>query len=131
MRVHSLTVKPLAHPTSTLMFQGEQYHPHIFNQIADQTLSGSSWVRELPLLSDDEISQMDLLYQHRLGNLAYIDDMVANLIQKLEDRGIADNTYVIYTTDNGFHIGNHRMKWGKKTCYEEVSQFTWTLSYFG
>lgn len=45
--------------------------------------------------------------------------MVQSIMQKLQDRGILDNTYVIFTSDNGFHIGNHRLSPGKRCGFEE------------
>lgn len=44
--------------------------------------------------------------------------MVSDLVSALEKHGILDNTHIIYTTDNGYHIGQHRMGPGKKTGYE-------------
>jgi len=44
--------------------------------------------------------------------------MVEALIQKLEEHGILDNTYVVFTSDNGYHIGQHRMPPGKGCGYE-------------
>lgn len=41
------------------------------------------------------------------------------MISKLDGYGLLDNTYIIYTTDNGFHIGNHRLGAGKRCPYEE------------
>ena len=58
-------------------------------------------MHELPQLSDAQIALGDAIYVGRLENLAGIDDMVASLIGRLDDHGILDNTYVIYTTDNG------------------------------
>lgn len=81
--------------------------------------SGASWVYNLPRLNDKDIGFIDRVYAHRLGNIAYIDDVVANLIQRLEDHGMLDNTYIIYTSDNGFHLGNHRLRAGKRCPYEE------------
>ncbi|KAB5569978.1 alkaline-phosphatase-like protein [Coniochaeta sp. 2T2.1] len=37
----------------------------------------------------------------------------------LESHNLLDDTYVIYTSDNGFHIGQHRLQPGKTNCYEE------------
>lgn len=41
-----------------------------------------------------------------------IDDGVGRLVEKLEERGIRDNTLIIYTSDNGFNCGQHGI-WGK------------------
>ena len=80
--------------------------------------SGSSWVYALPKQTDAEVAFGDMHHVGRLENEAGIDVMVAALIQKLEDHKMLDNTYVIYTSDNGFHIGNHRMSPGKRCGYE-------------
>ena len=45
--------------------------------------------------------------------------MVKTLVNKLEQLGILDNTYIFYTTDNGYHIGQHRLGGGKKCGIEE------------
>lgn len=63
--------------------------------------SGASWVYNLDKLSDKEIKTCDKTHFHRLGNIAYLDDMVLSLIERLDAHGILDNTYVIYTSDNG------------------------------
>ncbi|KAK5162800.1 uncharacterized protein LTR77_011172 [Saxophila tyrrhenica] len=81
--------------------------------------SGASWVKDLELLSDDDIATIDEIYRSRLGNMAYVDDMVGSMIQRLEDHGLLENTYFIYTSDNGFHMGQHRLHAGKRCPYEE------------
>lgn len=41
------------------------------------------------------------------------------MVTKLEDYGLLENTYIFYTSDNGYHIGQHRMVPGKGCPYEE------------
>jgi arylsulfatase A-like enzyme len=45
--------------------------------------------------------------------------LVDGLISRLKDYGILDDTYVVYSSDNGFHIGQHRLQPGKTCGYEE------------
>lgn len=55
----------------------------------------------MPQQTADQLAYGDKMYFHRLGNLAAIDDMVGKLIEKLDEHDLLDNTYIIYTTDNG------------------------------
>lgn len=65
------------------------------------------------------VDYLDYYYRRRLQALASVDDLIDSVFAKLEELDLLDNTYVIYTTDNGYHIGQHRMQPGKTTCYEE------------
>lgn len=80
--------------------------------------SGASWLLNLPHQNDTVVDGLDEMYRARIRCVAGLDDMVADLIAALEKYGILDNTHIIYTTDNGYHIGQHRMGGGKKTGYE-------------
>ena len=78
-----------------------------------------SYVAELPRLKD---WQKEALLRHnreRLRALRAVDDLVGTVVEALEDSGRLDDTYVIYTSDNGFHMGQHRLFVGKTTAYEE------------
>jgi N-acetylglucosamine-6-sulfatase len=46
-----------------------------------------------------------------------VDDLVAAVVGALKDTGKLDNTVVIYTSDNGFLFGDHRLV-GKTAAYE-------------
>jgi arylsulfatase A-like enzyme len=76
-------------------------------------------VRELPPLTGPQIEAMEFHYRSRLRALQGIDDLVESVVGALERQGVLDNTYIIYTSDNGHHMGEHRMIAGKTTAYEE------------
>ncbi|CAA9459859.1 MAG: Putative sulfatase [uncultured Rubrobacteraceae bacterium] len=103
------------------------------------------WVRDLPLLesveettdageeateegatgSDEESAigteeMIDSAYRNRLEMLLSLDEMVAGLVDELRAAGELDNTYVFFTSDNGYHFGEHRINQGKRTVYEET-----------
>ena len=52
-----------------------------------------SWLRGLAPLNSTQIDEIDLLYQRRLESLRGVDDIVDDVVEMLEDRGIIDNTY--------------------------------------
>ena len=45
--------------------------------------------------------------------------MVASLAARLEHYGITEDTYLIFSTDNGYHVGQHRLQPGKQCSYKE------------
>jgi arylsulfatase A-like enzyme len=62
---------------------------------------------------------MEDLHRRRLQSMLAVDNMVGDLVEALRDGGKLDNTYIVFTSDNGFHLGQHRLGAGKWTPYEE------------
>ncbi|KAI2834522.1 hypothetical protein CBS147321_5572 [Aspergillus niger] len=81
--------------------------------------SGAGWIQTMELQNQTVIDYEDHLYRQRLRTLQAVDEMVDALITQLEESGQIDNTYIIYSADNGYHIGHHRLPPGKTTGYEE------------
>ncbi|MGB2696136.1 MAG: sulfatase [Dehalococcoidia bacterium] len=65
---------------------------------------------------------LDELYRKRLQSMQAVDDMVANVVRELGRQGKLDNTYIFFTTDNGFMLGQHRIGGGKRVPYEESTR---------
>ena len=76
-------------------------------------------IRSFPHLQGHALAWLEEEYRRRLRSLQAVDDMVESIVRTLEAKGVLDQTYVIYTSDNGFHMGEHRMIAGKDTAYEE------------
>ena len=51
-----------------------------------------------------------------------VDEMVASLVQELEAAGDLENTYIFFTSDNGWFNGEHRVPSGKNRPYEESAR---------
>ena len=77
------------------------------------------YIRDLPLLSQQEKDEIDFLYQKRLRSLQSVDEGLVALVNTLKANGQLDNTYIIFTSDNGFHLGQHRLPPEKESAYEE------------
>lgn len=60
----------------------------------------------------------DADYTDRLGALKSLDEMVAGIVDTLARTGELDNTYLIFTSDNGYSLGAHRLT-QKMAPYEE------------
>ena len=77
------------------------------------------WIRNNPPLGPDQIAYMEELRRKRLQSMLAVDDMIGDLFDTLRETGELNNTYVFFTSDNGFHMGQHRLGAGKWTAYEE------------
>ncbi|MGH3087865.1 MAG: sulfatase family protein [Rubrobacteraceae bacterium] len=77
-------------------------------------------MRNKPLLNRDEKKRIDREHRDRLRTLQAVDEMVAGIARKLRTQGELDNTYIVFTSDNGWHKGEHRLPSGKRTPYEEA-----------
>ncbi|KAG2448652.1 hypothetical protein HYH02_006009 [Chlamydomonas schloesseri] len=64
-------------------------------------------------------SQLNTAYRQRLRAMAAVDEMLRDIILELSAQGVLDNTHVIFTSDNGYHMGNHNFGQGKTLPYEE------------
>jgi N-acetylglucosamine-6-sulfatase len=76
------------------------------------------FIQRLPLLSEQEITSADRYRGKRLASLQAVDEAIGKIFKTLEETGELANTYVVFTSDNGFHLGEHRMRRGKQTAYD-------------
>jgi len=80
-----------------------------------------AWVQETPRLSATLRKQVRARYRDRLTSLGAVDDLVARIVDTLRDERALRDTLVIFTSDNGFLLGEHRLR-GKDVAYKEASQ---------
>jgi membrane-anchored protein YejM (alkaline phosphatase superfamily) len=60
----------------------------------------------------------DAKYRKRIQSLQAVDRSIGKLITTLKNNGQLANTYIVFTSDNGFHLGQHRLPAGKQTAYD-------------
>ena len=76
-------------------------------------------IQNLPPLTAAQIAAIDREYQARLEALQAVDEGVERIINTLEENGELENTFIFFTSDNGYHLGQHRLLNGKAQPYEE------------
>jgi N-acetylglucosamine-6-sulfatase len=74
----------------------------------------------VPPLSDAEIDAADKLQRWRLRSMRAVEDMVGAVLQALSESGRLESSYVIFTSDNGLLMGQHRIVAGKGNSFEET-----------
>ena len=92
--------------------------PRTSNFNPDQA-SGAQWIAGLAKQNQTNVDYNDEYYRDRLRSLQSVDEMIDSLMKRLDEAGELDNTWIFYSTDNGFHVGQHRMQPGKQSPYEE------------
>jgi N-acetylglucosamine-6-sulfatase len=90
--------------------------PPSFNEadVSDKPL----WVRSLPRLTREDIRRLTRFQRNRVRSLQAVDEAVGAIMDLLKQQGELSNTYIVFTSDNGLNMGEHR--WTKKAApYEE------------
>lgn len=65
------------------------------------------WIMQMqpsPLPSD-ALLKLDEVYRRRWQTLLAVDEMIEEVIESLDEAKLLNNTYIIVTSDNGFHMG--------------------------
>jgi len=77
-----------------------------------------AWLQAIPPLTTARETGLRNRYILRLQSTVAIDEMIGSVRAQLVTMGIADNTYVIFTSDNGYHMGEFSMGDGKMTPFD-------------
>jgi N-acetylglucosamine-6-sulfatase len=76
-------------------------------------------IRRLPRLSASDIADIQRKYRCQLESLLSVDEGVKKVVEALAASAELDGTLIIYTSDNGYFNGEHRIPEGKQRVYEE------------
>ncbi|MFI7603420.1 sulfatase [Actinoplanes sp. NPDC049681] len=77
-----------------------------------------AWLAGREPLSAGQVAAIDTAYRKRVQSVQSVDRMIGDLRQTLEQAGVADRTAVVFSSDNGFHLGEHRLAAGKQTAFD-------------
>ncbi|KAI8125419.1 hypothetical protein FF38_06472 [Lucilia cuprina] len=75
-------------------------------------------VSNTELIPNITLNLIDSFYQKRWESLLAVDELVADIVYTLEQKDILENTYIIYTSDNGYHMGQFAQPYDKRQPYE-------------
>lgn len=78
------------------------------------------WLLRQPVnpMPNSSLAFLDNAYRRRWQTLLSVDDMVEKLVKKLESIKELNNTYIFYTSDNGYHTGQFSLPIDKRQLYE-------------
>jgi arylsulfatase A-like enzyme len=88
-------------------------------------------IRRRPLINAPRQAAIQENWQQRRETLLAVDEAVASIVETLRASGELDNTLLIFTSDNGFFHGEHRIENGKVLLYEESIHLPLLLRWTG
>jgi N-acetylglucosamine-6-sulfatase len=80
------------------------------------------WVRDDPPITDRQAASFDQQQVLRMQSALTLEDLCRNLIEALRRTDELDSTYLIFTSDNGYHMGLHGIRATKFTPYTEAHE---------
>jgi arylsulfatase A-like enzyme len=78
-----------------------------------------SWLRDVEAIPAWKQTRLDRLWRQRAQSAESVADSVDSVLATLAATGRADDTLVVVTSDNGYHVGTHRLTKGKRTAFRE------------
>jgi arylsulfatase A-like enzyme len=84
---------------------------------APQLFPAPAWLSPRPL-SPREVAGVDRDFRLRAQSVQAVDEMIGALRAQLTALGVARNTYFVFSSDNGFHMGERRLMPGKQTAWD-------------
>lgn len=76
------------------------------------------WLAAHRPLGPRQIARIDTVFRLRVQAIQSVDRMLASIEQTLQAEGVANNTYIVFSSDNGLHTGAYRLMPGKLTAFD-------------
>lgn len=116
VRPHVPFVAPRKDYTDFLPYSGMELPPKIENDWADIPKAGINY-------KTSKNMKMDVRRQKKAvggyyASVAFMDRMVGQVLDGLTEAGLDNNTIVIFTSDHGYHLGEHDF-WAKVSLHDE------------
>lgn len=107
-------------------FQAMSLNSPIYAYSGSTELSGYTDIPDLADFTNYENNILDSDEQKELIHayyacISYIDAQIGMVLDELEDKGLLENTIIVFWGDHGFHLGDHAM-WGKHTVFEQATR---------
>lgn len=90
------------------------FDPSTFNQVP---ANPPAWMARSPL-TEKHLDGLAEKHLDRVRMAQSVDDLVGRIRAQLVAAGVEDETYIVFNSDNGFHLGQHALGAGKLTAYD-------------
>lgn len=76
------------------------------------------WLSQRKPLTPAQQADITSAYRKRVEADLAVDDMIGRVERELQAEGVARNTYIVFSSDNGLHMGEYRLEPGKQTAFD-------------
>jgi N-acetylglucosamine-6-sulfatase len=77
-----------------------------------------AWLRSFVPLGPRQTASIDRQFRMRAQAVQAVDRMIGSIERELAAKGLARDTYIVFSSDNGLHMGEHRLRPGKLTAFD-------------
>jgi N-acetylglucosamine-6-sulfatase len=74
--------------------------------------------KDRKVLTAEQIARIDHSYRMRAQAVESVDKLLADVEATLAREHLTDSTYIVFSSDNGYHLGQHRLSRGKQTAFD-------------
>jgi len=83
-----------------------------------QNVNPPRWLGRRRPLTRRQVGLINYAFRQRVRAVQAVDRMIARIETALKRAHIARNTYIVFSSDNGLHMGEHRLLPGKLTAFD-------------
>ncbi|HKT03168.1 MAG TPA: sulfatase [Rugosimonospora sp.] len=76
------------------------------------------WLASRAPLTAGEQQAIDVAFRKRAQAVQAVNDLIGTLRAALTAAGVAGDTYLVFSSDNGYHMGEYRLNPGKMTAFD-------------
>lgn len=89
-----------------------------FNMVSDEL--DKHWLARMGAspLADYVVDNIDTYYRRRWQTLLAVDELIEYIVKQLKQQNLFEQTYFVFTSDNGYHLGQFSMPFDKRQPYE-------------
>ena len=113
----AVPIDPCPSAATAHLFDGLR-NPHVPSYNATERGGVPAFMQRFKPLTAWEMQRQDMGYRNRSSSAVDLDRLLGVVLQGLQAAGVADSTYVLFTSDNGYHLGEHSMVFGKGQPYD-------------
>jgi len=84
----------------------------------ENDIQGNPKWLDAPPLTRRAVYMIDRDFRRRVRAVQAIDRMVSSLERRIAAAGLTNSTYFVFSSDNGYHMGEHRLRPGKMTAFD-------------